>query len=200
MGLLDLTAILLRFPQDAEDKETTLLMEIDITGDIYLTLPSKIEASIRASKAFSGYWEETDKKNFINLLKKIFANWQDHFNLGAKLSSDERKLEEQFKAILKRSEDLERFFKDTFNFLKEKSPFQDVSLLEVNTKQQGSSIPFVTTQINWKGNFAQVVTPSVLDREDVFVCHKKAVELALSIKSGVADSLVTLLKRVTLLM
>ena len=197
MSLLNLPIFICQFPQDIEDKQRTLVMEVDATGDVFLILPDRIEASVEAERAFSVFWQGDDQKKLIKLLQQMFSNWQN----PSRLLFDwhhyyQRRFKEEFKVtLLDWTAAIEKFFQDPFDYLTEKLSLKDITLLEVITGSQNSSEPFVATQIDWKGNISQTISPAAIGRDDVFSCHMKGVELALFIKAVLRDFLLRLLKK-----
>jgi len=211
MGLLDLPILVFRFPRNIENEKDLLVLEIDATGDVYLELPNELEASIKAVKAFSVFWVDSDQKNLIKLLQKmfeIFNDWEDPLRLISQWNNYKGQLEKEFRDIvfdLKSTglKELFLFLKGEIDlpsiFLSKRRPLRDVTLLEVRTKSRNSLQPLIITQIDWKGDFSHVITPAAIGRDDVFSCHAKGVELALFIKAVLRDFLVRLMKK-TLIM
>ena len=201
MSLLDLRILVLRFPQAVHEKQKTLSIEIDATGDVALNLPAKIENSIEAASAFSLFWRGNDQERLMSLLKKFLGEWQNPFQLFAEWNEYERRFRTEFKAALSDwNATVEQFFNDPLKFFEKKIRLKDITVLEVVTSAMNSSQPLLKTQIDWKGDLSQFVTPSAVVREDIVSCHVKGVELALFIKAALRDFLVTLLKKVALIL
>ncbi len=69
----------------------------------------------------------------------------------------------------------------------------------VKAFQLASPQPLITTQMDWKGDFSQVIYRQTLGLRDVFECHMKAVELTLAIKTMIQEFWINLFKRVIVL-
>ena len=201
MSLLDLTILVLRFPQAVQGRQKTLSLEIDATGDVALKLPAKLENSIEAASAFSLFWRGNDQERLMSLLNKFLGDWQNPLQLFAEWNEYERRFRREFKAALSEwNATVEQFFKDPLRFFQKKIRLKDITVLEVVTRAMNSSQPLLKTQIDWKGDLSQFVTPTAVLREDFLSCHVKGVELALFIKAALRDFLVTLLKKVALIL
>jgi hypothetical protein len=202
MSLLDLPILVFRFPRDTKDEQNSLIMEIDATGDICLKLPDRIDKSVEAVEVFSIFWEGNDQRKVMKLIHQMFNNWQNPSHLFFNWNHYyQKRFKEEFKVTLfDWTTTIEEFFKDPFKSLTEKRSLQNITVLEVITMSINSSEPFMTTKIDWKGDFSQIVVPIAIGRDDVFSCHMKGVELALFIKAVLQDFLVRLLKKMVIVL
>ncbi|MDP2268006.1 MAG: hypothetical protein Q8K46_02455, partial [Deltaproteobacteria bacterium] len=87
---------------------------------------------------------------------------------------------------------LDKHFKP---FSKERT-FNNILLLDVSSKLLASPRPLITTQMDWKGDFFQVIYRQTMGLRDVFECHMRAVELGLAIKTMIREFWIDIFKRV----
>jgi len=196
MGLLDFPIVILRFPQGIKELKNALALEIDVTGDVCMKLPTKRETSVEAVEAFSVFWSGNDKERLMNLLGKIFNDWKNPTRLADNWNRYTKKLKKEFDGDFRgKLNELEAFLKNPFDCLTEILSLEDLSILEVQTRSHKSPDPFIVTKVDWKGDFLQTVAPVALGKPEFFRCHAQGVDLALFIKTALGDFLSKSLRR-----
>jgi hypothetical protein len=193
MSLLDFPIIRLQFPEHLPEKEC-LLIDMDITGDIYMQVPDDPERSQTALRAFALFWQGDDRTRFIALVHELFEKLVSPVEILAQWHRFQKRFKDEFKAVLSRSTgNLKEFIRNPFGYVKQLNPSHDLIVLEVVTRFT-SSQPLIRTQIDLDADMNQVVSPQAAAREDLMYCHACGVDFAISIKKVMEAFLLKVMK------
>jgi hypothetical protein len=205
MGLLDLPLIVFRFLGEKENGDDSLIVTVDVTGDVHLTFSDDSAVSERAIRDFSDLCGRKSKGEWLKFFGGLFLGGMSSLNI--RWYEFRKYVSEDFKSIqldLKTTgirECLDNFGGSGLNpvFFHKKAALNDLKLLDVASTTLHSSQALISTQMDWKGDISQVISPAALNRDDVFQCHVKGVELAMGIKAAIKQSLIRLAKMIVII-
>lgn len=201
MGLMDLPVFELRFPHDTNEKGKALSIGVDVTGDVSLKLPATREALDRAEHDFSLFWSGHEKRKLLEWVGKLFENWKNPFGLLPKWDQFNRRLKEEFNAdLVTWTGAIVQFFDDPVLFLEKQISLKDFVFLEVTTRFVDCARTCLCTKIDLMGDFANMVDPTAIGRQDILGCHIKGLELAIFTKTVLRDFLLKIMKKSVVLL
>jgi len=204
MGLLDLPLLDFRFPRQPRGADTPeLLMTLDLTGDIRLEYQNGLKMSEEAGLEFVAFCGKQNRKHLVEFFPTLIADARGIVPLPLRWKNYRKALETGFspfhpdlreKGVWECLEALKKGPDRMFNFLSTPKTPQDICMLDVVSVQKNPPGMLISTRLDWKCDFSQVVTPIVTGFPLVMECHVKAVETALAIKLMVRDFLIDLVK------